>query len=36
MMSMQKRLTRDVTAFLDALLARNLVRLVQEPRVKIQ
>jgi hypothetical protein len=24
-------LTRDVTAFLDALLARNLVRLVQEP-----
>ena len=29
-------LTRDVTAFLDALLARNLVRLVQEPRVKIQ
>jgi hypothetical protein len=29
-------LTRDVTAFLDALLARNLVRLVQEPAVKIQ
>ena len=27
-------LTRDVTAFLDALLARNLVRLVQEPTVK--
>ena len=24
-------LSRDVTAFLDALLARNLVRLVQEP-----
>jgi Coenzyme PQQ synthesis protein D (PqqD) len=29
-------LTRDVTAFLDALLARNLVRLVKEPAVKIQ
>jgi hypothetical protein len=29
-------LTRDVTAFLDELLARNLVRLVQEPAVKIQ
>ena len=27
-------LSRDVTAFLDALLARNLVRLVQEPAVK--
>jgi len=27
-------LSRDVTAFLDALLARNLVRLVQEPTVK--
>ena len=29
-------LTRDVTAFLDALLARNLVRLVEEPAVKSQ
>jgi hypothetical protein len=29
-------LTRDVTAFLDALLARNLVRLVEAPAAKIR